>query len=105
VLVEGRARSPSSRAKLGSHCKAGEFAMIYIKSALAGLLAVAAGAVALPMLVIVGIVIYSAIHSSQEGSVGWDPISLIHPSWPILTLIVVCFTAGFFWEFRRLTHQ
>ena len=51
--------------------------MIYLKSALAGLLAVVAAIVVLP---IVGIVIYSAIHSSQEGSVDWDPISLTHPS-------------------------
>jgi hypothetical protein len=75
--------------------------MIDLKSALAGLLAVEAATIVLPILAIAGTVIYSAvrssaIHSSREGSVGRDPISLIHPSLPILTLIVVCFVAGFF---------
>lgn len=80
--------------------------MIYLKSALAGLLAVVAATIVLPILVVMGIVLYSAIHSSQEGSVGWDPISLVHrPSLPIVALMVVCFVPGFFWEFRKLTHR
>ena len=74
--------------------------MIYLKSALA----VVAATIVVPILVVMGIVLYSAIHSSQEGSVGWDPISLVHrPPWPIVALMVVCFASGFFWEFRRLT--
>jgi len=80
--------------------------LIYLKSALAGLLAVVAARIVLSMLVILGIVVYGALHSSQEGSVGWDPISLIHhPSLPIVALIIVCFATGFFWEFRRLSHR
>ena len=85
--------------------------MIYLKSALAGLLAIVAATVVLPILVIVGVVIYTAInytaiHSSHEGSVGWDPISLVHQSpLPIVALMIVCFGGGFFWEFRRLTHR
>jgi hypothetical protein len=79
--------------------------MIYLKCVLTGLLAIVAATVVLPVVGIVGIVLYRAIHSSQKGSVGWDPISLIHPSLPILTLVAVCFTAGFFWQFRRLSHR
>jgi hypothetical protein len=78
--------------------------MIYVKSALAGLLAVAVATIVLPMLVIVGIVIYNGFHSSQEGLVGWDPISLSHrsPLLIVVALLVVCFASGFLWEFRRL---
>ncbi len=83
--------------------------MIYLKSALAGLLAVVAATIVLPILVIIGIVLYSAIRTSPEGSVegsvGWDPISLVHPPMPIVAFMVVCFASGFFWEFRRLTHR
>ncbi len=83
--------------------------MIYLKSALAGLLAVVAATIVLPILVVIGIVLYSAIRTSLEGaverSVGWDPISLVHPSLPIVTLIVVGFGSGFFWKFRRLRHR
>jgi hypothetical protein len=83
--------------------------MIYLKSALAGLLTAGAATIVLPILVVIGIVLYSAIRTSPkgavEGSVGWDPISLVHPSLPIVTLIVVCFASGFFWEFRRLRHR
>ena len=80
--------------------------MIYLKSALAGLLAVVALTVVLPIRVIAGIVIYTAIHSPQEGSMGWDPISLVHQSpLPIVALMIVCFAGGFFWEFRKLPHR
>jgi hypothetical protein len=47
--------------------------MIYLKSALTGLLGVVVAAVVLPMLVIVGIVIDTATHSSAEGSIGGIP--------------------------------
>jgi hypothetical protein len=79
--------------------------MIYLKSALAGLLAFVAATIVLPILVIIGIVLYSAIQPSPEGSVGWDPISLVHPPLPIVALMVVCFASDFFWEFRSLTHR
>ena len=83
--------------------------MIYLKSALAGLLAVVTATIVLPILVVIGIVLYSAIRTSPEGtveaSVGWDPIRVVHPSLPIVTLIVVCFASGFFWEFHRLRSR
>jgi hypothetical protein len=40
--------------------------MIHLKSALAGLLAVAIASVVLPIFAIVGLVVYTAIHSSSE---------------------------------------
>ena len=79
--------------------------MIYLKSTLAGLLTALAATIALLILVVVGIIIYGMVQPPREGSVGWDPISLIHPSLPIVVLVVVCFASGFFWEFRRLTHR
>jgi hypothetical protein len=79
--------------------------MIYLKSAMAGLLAAAIAAVVLPIFAIVGIGLYSAIKTPPGGAVGWDPISLIHPPLPIVALIVVSFASVFFWELRRLTHR
>ena len=54
--------------------------MIYPKSALAGLLAVVAATIVLPILAIMAIVVYTAIHPPLEGSIGWDPVSLVHPA-------------------------
>ena len=81
--------------------------MVYVKSVLAGLLAAVAVTIVLPILVIIGIVLYSAIHPPPEGmSVGWDPISLVHrPPLPIVAFIVLVFASGFFREFRRLTRR
>jgi len=77
--------------------------MIYVKSALVGLLAIVVGSIILPILAIIGIVLSGALHSGPEGaSIGWDPISLVKQSPLVLVFIVVCFAAGFFWEFRRL---
>jgi hypothetical protein len=91
------------RAKPGSKSN-----MIYTTSMLAGLLAVLVACISLPVLAVVGLIVYSMIHPPQEGegAVGWDPVSLVHQQpLPILALIVLVFAAGFFWEFRRLTHR
>jgi uncharacterized BrkB/YihY/UPF0761 family membrane protein len=72
--------------------------MIYLKSILAGLGAVFSFVV----LFLLGIVIYLVVSASKEqgeGSIGWDPISLIRPG-PILIIMAV-FVVGFLWEFRR----
>ena len=80
--------------------------MIYVKSVLAGLLTVLIGSIVLPMLGIIGIIFYNAIHSApDEGAVGWDPISLTkHPPLLLIAFIVICFSAGFLWEYRRLVR-
>jgi uncharacterized membrane protein len=70
------------------------------------LLAIVVATIVVPILVVMGIVLSSGFHSSQEGSVGWDPISLAHQRpWPIVAFIVFVFAAGFFWEFCRPAHQ
>ena len=79
--------------------------MIYLKSVMAGLLAVVAASIALP---IVGIILYDVLHPPAEGtSVGWDPISLWiqRPPLPMVAIIVLVFASGFFWEFRRLMRR
>jgi len=79
--------------------------IIYIKSVLAGLLAVIAAPIALPILCIIGTIVYGVIHPPPEGTaVGWAPISLAKQPLPIVALIVVIFAAGFVWEFRRLAR-
>ncbi len=78
--------------------------MIYLKSALAGLLALVAVTVVLPILVIESLVLYIAIKT--EGAVGWGPLTVdYHPTLPVVALMAVCFASGFFWEYRRLMHR
>ncbi len=78
--------------------------MIYVKSVLAGFLALVIVFIVLP---IVGMILYGFTHTQPDGgSIGWDPISMVKQS-PFLpsAVAVVVFVAGFFWEFRRLTHR
>jgi hypothetical protein len=79
--------------------------MIYVKSVLAGLIALIVVPIFLIGLLIVGMLIYTFVHPTQgEGSVGWDPISLKSPITVVVVAILI-FCAGFFWEFHRLKHQ
>jgi len=76
--------------------------MIYVKSIVAGLVAVFSVAV----LLFVGIVIYLSLSASKEqgaGSIGWDPISVIRPG--SVLMIFVVFVAGYIWEFRRASGK
>jgi uncharacterized BrkB/YihY/UPF0761 family membrane protein len=77
--------------------------MIYVKSILAGLLALIVVPVCLLVIVVVGTVIYAVVHPTPgEGAIGWDPISLWRAS-PIVWFIpVLIFFMGFIWEYRRL---
>jgi hypothetical protein len=75
--------------------------MIYLKSLLAGLVAVFSVAT----LVCVGIVIYLSVFASKErgaGAIGWNPISVMRPG-PVLIMLAV-FVAGFLWEFSRVSR-
>jgi uncharacterized BrkB/YihY/UPF0761 family membrane protein len=72
--------------------------MIYLKSIVAGLIAV----FSVTLVLFVGIVSYLWVAASKEqgaGAVGWDPISVIRPG-PVLIILAV-FVVGFLWEFRR----
>jgi len=84
-----------------------EFAVIYIKSVLVGLLALAVVFIVLPILGVILYSLYSLTHTPPEGgSIGWDPISLVKQS-PLVpsALVVFIFALGFLWEFRRLTPR
>jgi hypothetical protein len=77
-------------------------AVIYLKSTLAGLLAVLAAAI----LTVIVVVVYVSIasRSSETGAVGWDPISLARPlTW--LGVVLGIFVVGFFWEFFRVSSR
>jgi hypothetical protein len=76
--------------------------VIYLKSTLAGLLAVLAAAI----LTVIVVVVYLSIasRSSETGAVGWDPISLAKQlTW--LWVVLGIFLVGFFWEFVRLSSK
>jgi hypothetical protein len=71
--------------------------MIYLKSILAGLVAV--------VLLFVATVIYLWVSISEErgaGTIAFDPISVIRPG-PVLIILAV-FVAGFLWELRRASR-
>jgi hypothetical protein len=77
--------------------------MIYVKSILAGLLALIVVPVCLLVIVVVGTLIYALLHSTPgEGSVGWDPISLVHLNPMLWSIPLLIFFIGFIWEYRRL---
>ncbi len=77
--------------------------MIYVKSILAGLLALILVPVCLLVIVVLGTVIYASVHpTSGEGSIGWDPVSLFHLNPMLWSVPVVIFFIGFIWEYRRL---
>jgi preprotein translocase subunit SecY len=80
----------------------GKSGVIYLKSILAGLLAVVAAAILLVF--VVAVRLWVASRSSQTGAVGWDPISLAKP-WAWLTAVLAVFLVGFFWEFCRLSSK
>lgn len=72
--------------------------MIYLKSVVAGLIAVFSVAV----LLLIGIVSYLwFVVSKEQGaeSIGWDPISVVSPG--LLLIVMAVFAAGFLWQFRR----
>ena len=76
--------------------------MVFVKSALAGLLALIASFAVLLMLAMLGLFIYSTFHQT-EGSVGWDPIALKSPITLVVAVLIFC--AGFVWEYRKLLRQ
>ena len=77
--------------------------MIYVKSILAGLVALIVVPVCLLVIVVVGMLIYALVHSTPgEGSIGWDPISLIRMNPMFWSIPLLIFLNGFIWEYRRL---
>ncbi len=81
--------------------------MIYVKSILAGLLALILVPVCLLVIVVVGMVIYTLAHpTSGKGSVGWDPIGLwVHMNPMLWSIPLLIFFIGFIWEYRRLARR
>jgi uncharacterized BrkB/YihY/UPF0761 family membrane protein len=76
--------------------------MIYLKSVLAGLIALIATPIFLVGLLAVGMFVHTLIHPPQgEGSIGWDPVSLYRTNPFVWCIPLVIFLAGFFWEYRR----
>jgi len=74
--------------------------MIYLKSIVAGLVAV----LSVTVLFVIGVVITLLISAKKEGegAIGWDPVALFRPVPMIIVLAI--FVAGFVWEFRRVSR-
>jgi hypothetical protein len=80
--------------------------MIYVKSILAGLLALIAVPACLFGIVVVGMLTYLLVHPTPgEGSIGWDPVSLIRMNPMLCSVPALIFFTGFIWEYRRLAKR
>ena len=72
--------------------------MVYLKSLVAGTVAVAMAAALSP--IVMGIYFYGVYRSGAEEATGWDPTSSARQ--PLIWAIsAVIFLTGFVWEFRR----
>jgi hypothetical protein len=79
--------------------------MIYVKCALAGLLAVFSAAI-LSYFVAAVCLFWTASRSPQTGGVGWDLISIFRARpFSSLAVVVGVFLVGFSWEFYRLRSK
>lgn len=73
---------------------------IYLKSAVAGLIAVMIALAAAIAAAIVSVIVISR-RTSEDTSIGWDPVSFARDPLPWIVLAVV-FAVGFWWKYRRL---
>ena len=72
--------------------------MVYLKSLLAGIVAVLIAATLSP--IVMGIYFYLVYSRGADETTGWDPTSFVKQPliWTVTAVICV---AGFAWEFRR----
>ena len=78
--------------------------MVFLKSLLAGVVAVVLIAIALPFVMAVLLWIRRPPDTGADfGTVGWDPISLTKPT--TLFVVMGIFLVGFIWEFLRATRK
>jgi hypothetical protein len=74
--------------------------MIYVKSFLAGLLAMFVGMGAV-LFAEIGWALISLSRSNEAGAIGFDPVSLLR--WPSGWIVgLLAFLGGFYWQHRRL---
>lgn len=73
---------------------------IYLKSAVAGLIALMISLAAAIGAAIVSVIIISR-RTTEDTSIGWDPVSFARDPFPWIVLALV-FAAGFWWKYRRL---
>ena len=75
--------------------------MLYLKSVIAGIVALVIASVVLPTLVIL---FFSALTVRHRGgtAIGFDPVSIARSSPTVWLIGLIVFAAGFYWEYRRL---
>lgn len=76
---------------------------IYLKSAVAGLIAVMFALVAAVGAAIVSVIVMSR-RASEDTSIGWDPVSFARDPVPWIVMALV-FAAGFWWRYHRLATR
>lgn len=78
--------------------------MVYLKSLLAGLIAVVIAAV-LASFGVVGFIAVKSHNLPPDQSWGWDPISFFRNSLIAWAFLLLGFLVGFVWEYRRSVVQ
>jgi len=74
---------------------------IYLKSVVAGLIGVMIALAAVMGAAIVSVIVISR-RTSEDTSIGWDPVSFARDPLPLIVMALV-FAVGFWWQYRRLT--
>jgi hypothetical protein len=77
--------------------------MIYVKSALAGVAAVIIAALMIYGLA-VGVPRILELIPSREGGMGFYSVGPF-PMWPVGVVVLLIFSGGFYWNFRRATRR
>lgn len=81
--------------------------MIYLKSFLAGIAALLISALLVPVGWILAQILFYMLYKPEgmfRGEVGWDVVSIMRNSVIPWLIILVVFSAGFCWEFRRASR-
>lgn len=80
-------------------------AMIYLKSALVGIVAAITVTVAYPVFMLALLTVRTAISFLGTGGGGGGGAVSVGVGWPNLGLALVVFAGGFYWEFRRASKR
>ena len=79
--------------------------MIYLRSVLAGIVAVLAVCLVIVVLFVVLPLALMVMRSASTGSGGIGAVSTGLVDTPILLLVPLAFAGGFYWEFRRASKR
>jgi hypothetical protein len=82
--------------------------MVYFKSLLVGFAALVLAVPLLTISLVIAFIFFQKVPPGNNDQViGWDARSMFanpYSLWTLVTVSVLAFVAGFYWEFRRASH-